>query len=271
MNPKSDESPPSSGRDMNGSGAQTQNVEAGVCLGKGRQSTQNRKQRRVQHSHMSGPLIIKARLVQADAGSLQGSDLPKAWPLHSNAESPSGYDLPNGSWQSHYVYTGSPKWPGDRVTSGCKLSTEGAAVTEQEFKFVPSDLSTLASPTRNKFGISVVNVRKAELKKIGYNDLVDWLRDPNHVYIGRDMTRYVPGAVGSKWGNPFKARGDNLTVEERCDMYKQYILNDTRIQGNGKTLLESLDELKGKVLGCWCHPAPCHGHMLADLAQKHCY
>ena len=53
---------------------------------------------------------------------------------------------------------------------------------------------------------TVVNVRKAELNKLGYADLVDWLRNPNHVYIGRDMTRYVPGAVGSKWGNPFKGK-----------------------------------------------------------------
>jgi len=53
-------------------------------------------------------------------------------------------------------------------------------------------------------------------------------------------------------------------------MYRQYVLNDTRLHDNGKTLLESLGELKGKVLGCWCHPAPCHGHDLVQLIKEYC-
>ena len=27
-------------------------------------------------------------------------------------------------------------------------------------------------------------------------------------------------------------------------------------------------ELKGKTLGCWCKPYPCHGDVLAELADK---
>ena len=51
----------------------------------------------------------------------------------------------------------------------------------------------------------VINVKKNELKKLGYNDLEHWLQaSPQHLYIGRDMTYYVPGATGSKWANPFK-------------------------------------------------------------------
>jgi hypothetical protein len=26
-------------------------------------------------------------------------------------------------------------------------------------------------------------------------------------------------------------------------------------------------ELRGKVLGCWCAPLPCHGHVLACIAD----
>ena len=52
---------------------------------------------------------------------------------------------------------------------------------------------------------SVINVKKNELNKIGYNDLEHWLQaSSEHLYIGRDMTYYVPGAIGSKWANPFK-------------------------------------------------------------------
>jgi hypothetical protein len=51
----------------------------------------------------------------------------------------------------------------------------------------------------------VVNCKKNELNKLGYADFAEWLKSsPDHVYIGRNMSFYVPGAVGSKWGNPFK-------------------------------------------------------------------
>ena len=51
----------------------------------------------------------------------------------------------------------------------------------------------------------VINVKKFELKKLGYEDLAAWLQaSPDHVYIGRSMVQYVPGAIKSKWCNPFK-------------------------------------------------------------------
>ena len=50
----------------------------------------------------------------------------------------------------------------------------------------------------------MINVKVKFLREKGYDNLEEWLKDPNHVYIGRNMTHYVPGAVGSKWANPFK-------------------------------------------------------------------
>jgi hypothetical protein len=38
--------------------------------------------------------------------------------------------------------------------------------------------------------------------------------------------------------------------------------------GDGRRLLSDLKELKGKVLGCWCHPKGCHGHVLAKLVNN---
>ena len=53
---------------------------------------------------------------------------------------------------------------------------------------------------------SVISVRKANLVKLGYKDFDDWIKNPNHIYIGRDMSFYVKGAKGSKWCNPFSAK-----------------------------------------------------------------
>jgi len=33
-------------------------------------------------------------------------------------------------------------------------------------------------------------------------------------------------------------------------------------------LIDSLPELKDKVLGCWCAPEPCHGDVLKELTEQ---
>ena len=105
----------------------------------------------------------------------------------------------------------------------------------------------------------VINVKVKYLRKNGYNTLQDWLdASSNHVYIGRDLSAYVKGSRGSKWKNPFTIKKYG-TAQEACRRYRQYILNTPH-------LLHSLDELEGKVLGCWCKGEnECHGEVLAQL------
>lgn len=104
----------------------------------------------------------------------------------------------------------------------------------------------------------VVNISKASLNEDGYTDLMHWLENPDHIYIGRAV-RYVAGATKSKWANPFskKKYGHQKCVE----MYEDYILKN-------KNLLADIHELEGKVLGCWCKPGPCHGDILVKLAMQ---
>ena len=67
------------------------------------------------------------------------------------------------------------------------------------------------------------------------------------VYIGRP----------SKWGNPFSI-GKDGDREEVLYKYKEWI----------KTQDLDLNELRDKVLGCWCAPKKCHGDILRDLIKK---
>lgn len=131
----------------------------------------------------------------------------------------------------------------------------------------PADQSHVSNSV--VYSTRVVNLHKPELQKLGFTDFASWMKGQDNVYIGRDMTYCIPGAVGSKWGNPFKSKC--MTREECCQKYKAYIKNSTKIQDNGKTLLESLVDLKGKTLGCWCHPDMCHGHMLVELINEYCH
>jgi hypothetical protein len=73
---------------------------------------------------------------------------------------------------------------------------------------------------------------------------------PYDVYIGR----------GSKWGNPFIiCGGDNRDAV--CDKYERWFWKQPE-------LYSSIDELKGKLLGCFCKPLRCHGDFLAHLANE---
>lgn len=82
-------------------------------------------------------------------------------------------------------------------------------------------------------------------------------KDKYDVYIGRP----------SKWGNPYSHKEGTLaqfkvaTREEAVAKFADYILSN-------KELLKDIDELKGKVLGCWCAPLSCHGDVLYKIANN---
>ncbi len=72
-------------------------------------------------------------------------------------------------------------------------------------------------------------------------------RTPYDVYIGRP----------SKWGNPF-VLGRDGNRDEVIALFEAWIKTQPH-------LLAALPELRGKVLGCWCSPKPCHGDVLVRL------
>ena len=89
--------------------------------------------------------------------------------------------------------------------------------------------------------------------------VVNLNKEPYDVYIGR----------GSKWGNPYTTIKNKETLaseivetsEEAISKYKDYVLSNP-------DLYNSLDELEGKVLGCFCKPKPCHGDILLELLTE---
>ncbi len=109
---------------------------------------------------------------------------------------------------------------------------------------------------------SIVNVRKVELNKCGYDDFEHWTSDPDNMYIGRNMSFYVPGTIQSVWHNPFVVAKNKYTLDESLNKYREHILNSD--------LANRLHELDGKTLGCWCKPRKCHGDILKGLAESQC-
>ena len=137
----------------------------------------------------------------------------------------------------------------------------------------------------------VANVHKDVLRRRGYKDLLDWKSrcdgscgiatssgsataggaassmtaagavgaPTRHVYIGRDMSRFVPGAVSTKWGNPNKG----IPAAESLGRY------EALVRANTNGLWDALDEFIGVgEIGCWCKPRPCHGDVIVYLLRE---
>ena len=81
-------------------------------------------------------------------------------------------------------------------------------------------------------------------------------REEFDVYIGR----------GSRWGNPYSHKEGTLAEHvvgsrtEAIQKFEEYLLSN-------EELLDSLEELRGKILGCWCKPKSCHGDILLRYAN----
>jgi len=77
--------------------------------------------------------------------------------------------------------------------------------------------------------------------------VVNIKHDPYDIYIGR----------GSVYGNPFRI-GRNGTREQVIEKYREWVKTRPEI-------LDHLEALRDKRLGCYCKPAACHGDVLIEL------
>jgi len=62
-----------------------------------------------------------------------------------------------------------------------------------------------------------------------------------------------------RFGNPFLIGRDG-TREEVIEKYRHWLQTQPQ-------LLAQLPMLKGKRLGCYCKPLPCHGDILCELVE----
>jgi len=116
-------------------------------------------------------------------------------------------------------------------------------------------------------GMSVVNVKVKYIRPRGYHDLSEWMKDDNHVYIGRKGVVFIEGTrfpkSDSPFANPFKIGRE--TRDEVIAKYESYMRERLR---NEPELARLLIQLDGKELGCWCKPERCHGDVLLKLLKE---
>ena len=103
-----------------------------------------------------------------------------------------------------------------------------------------------------------------------YENLKTWIESEGNVYIGRKGVVFINGVrfpqKESFWANPFKPVNDSEEERDIClGKYYDYI----RGRIIDENLYDELLSLKGKNLGCWCHPKKCHGEVLIWLIEKY--
>ncbi|MGW6918567.1 DUF4326 domain-containing protein [Kitasatospora sp. NPDC054939] len=96
---------------------------------------------------------------------------------------------------------------------------------------------------------SVVNL-KGHRDDPGYADVV---------YVGRAVHRGGWHLDASPLHCPFRP-GPDLTRTAMLAEYRAYLLARPE-------LLALVPGLRGRRLGCWCAPLPCHADVLAELAD----
>jgi hypothetical protein len=113
----------------------------------------------------------------------------------------------------------------------------------------------------------VVNVKVAYLRP-KYANLQDWMNEKDNVYIGRARIVFLNGqrfpTSNSPFANPFRIgkHGTRLEIIEKYERYmRRVLLEDEQMRKN-------LLSLRGKNLGCWCAPEPCHGDVLVRLLDE---
>lgn len=79
------------------------------------------------------------------------------------------------------------------------------------------------------------------------------------LHWAKSTNRFTRIDRNTDWGNPFEmpADGDRDTV---CDSYEIFFPRKFSLHNR-------LDEMRGKVLGCWCYPQRCHGDYLVSKVQ----
>jgi hypothetical protein len=86
--------------------------------------------------------------------------------------------------------------------------------------------------------------------------------DPGYadvVYVGRALRRGGWDLPASPLANPFRPGPDGTRAEVMA-RYREYLLGRPE-------LLALLPGLRGRRLGCWCAPEPCHAQVIAGLAD----
>ena len=91
-----------------------------------------------------------------------------------------------------------------------------------------------------------------------------WIEGSDNVYVSKNLSKYYKkeSKPESIWTNPFHSGYRNSETEEDLVRFGEYVKNTPH-------LWNSLGQLEGKTLGCWCKKDKhCHVDTLIKLFKE---
>lgn len=88
-----------------------------------------------------------------------------------------------------------------------------------------------------------------------------------------DKSKVIPIDRRSGFGNPFIINKDGnreKVIKEYAEWLREWVEDEEELTIDGvsnKWIIEHLYLLKGKTLGCWCTPLPCHGDVIIEYLE----
>lgn len=93
--------------------------------------------------------------------------------------------------------------------------------------------------------------------------------------VNRHNTRRFETSIGrdSIFGNPHRIGYCSICkrVHDRVDCLKAYRIYFYKRLLTDEDFRVKINGLKGKVLGCWCVPDLCHGHIIIEYLENEPY
>lgn len=150
----------------------------------------------------------------------------------------------------------------DETLSAAFTKAQDIAKEENQGKLTEAIVTRAVEQVRPEYEWTEDELERKAIVEAGGTVVANMHQDTDRALLtwARKTDRFVRIDRSSHWGNPFEMGpdGDRDTV---CDSYEIFFPRKYSLHNR-------LDELKGKVLGCWCYPSRCHGMYLIAKAEE---
>lgn len=146
----------------------------------------------------------------------------------------------------------------DEILVAAYTKAQEIARSENQGKLTEAIVSRAVEVVKPEYEWSESELDRRAIVEAGGTVVANMHQETDRALIhwAKTTNRFARIDRNSDWGNPFEmpSDGDRDTV---CDSYEIFFPRKF-------SLHNKLDELKGKVLGCWCYPQRCHGDYLTS-------
>ena len=150
----------------------------------------------------------------------------------------------------------------DETLAAAFTKAQDIAKEENQGKLTQEIVTRAVEQVRPDYEWTEDELKRKAIVEAGGTVVANMHQDTDRALLtwARKTDRFVRIDRTSDWGNPFEMGpdGDRDTV---CDSYEIFFPRKFSLHNR-------LDELKGKVLGCWCYPQRCHGMYLIQSMEK---